>query len=288
MHANPSQSLVIGISARALFDLQAQDQVLLEHGRDAHRTYQLEQADQLLPPGPGLPLVRALVAGGQPRERAPELIVLSDCAADLSLRVLSSARQQSLEVRRAAFTGGEPLAPYLRAFGADLFLSADAEEAVSVTDAGIATALVRAGPAEAPSAAIRIALDARAIALATEDPGAPVEVPRLPAPRWIRALAGLQRLGASGDRLVVTALVCCEEPPARERVLRALGQWGIELDQAFFTATAARDDLLAAFEPHVVFGVLPRARVEERSGERTREGGEPELESQRFRFRRRA
>ncbi len=260
MNANPSRRLAIGISARSLFELDKGEQVLREHGKPAYRRYHLEQGEQTLPAGPGLPVLQALLRGARPANRGIDLVVLSDCAADLSLAVISSARQESLEVDRAAFTGGESLVPYLQAFGVDLFLSADQNEAAQAMTAGTAAALVRSDPKETGiPAEIRIAVGGDAVAQATKVGGAG-EVTKPPAPRWIRALSALQRLGSSGESPILTALVCCEESSARERILQSLGEWEIELDRAFFTDSAAKANLLDAYRPHILFDVDLRAQ----------------------------
>jgi hypothetical protein len=96
-------------------------------------------------------------------------------------------------------------------------------------------------------------------------------------PRWIRAVAGLQRLAGPERRLVTTALVSCEEGPARERILAGLRQWEVELDQAFFAEAAAKADLLAALRPHIVFDVPPSGQAEPRP-QRTADASEEEKE----------
>jgi len=272
MNANPSQGLALGISTRALFDLAAEEEVLKGHGRDAYRRYQLERVDEALPPGPGLGLIRSLLRESREAGRGIEVVIFSDGVADASLRILSSARKHELDVERAAFTGGDALAPYLRAFRVDLFLSTDEEEAGAAMEAGTAAALVRATAApESPEAPIRIALEGRAVARALEggeaEPARPANagadaLPGVVVPRWIRALAGLQRAGGPERRLVRTALVCGEDASSHARILRALGDWDVVLDQAFFSSESARGDVLAAFGPHIVFDLLRGRRVE--------------------------
>jgi 5'-nucleotidase len=269
MNASPSQTLAVGISTRALFDLSAEDEVLRAHGRDAYRRYQLERVEETLPPGPGLGLIRTLLRESSEAGRGLEVVIFSDGVADASLRVLSSARKHELEVGRAAFTGGDALAPYLRAFRVDLFLSTDEEEAGSALEAGTAAALVRAGAAaDSPESPIRIAVEGRAVARALEgteaEPARPAgeALPGVGAPRWVRALAGLQRAGGPERRGLRTALLCNEDVSTHGRILRALGDWDVALDQAFFTHGAAHDEVLAAFGPHIVFDVLRGRRVE--------------------------
>jgi 5'-nucleotidase len=284
MHANPSQRLAIGISARGLFELDSGEQILREHGKAAYRRHQLEQGDQTLPAGPGLPVLKALMRGAQPANRGIDLVVLSECAAEFSLPVISSARQESLEVDRAAFTGGESLVPYLQAFGVDLFLSADQDEVAQAMTAGTAAALVCSDPQETEiPAVVRIAVGGDAVALASEMEDAE-DVTKPPAPRWIRALATLQQLGNSEENPILTALVCCEESTARERILRSLSEWEIDLDRAFFTDSAAKAALLDTYCPHIVFDASLRSRP----AAQLHEVGGSKLDAPRSRFRRRA
>jgi 5'-nucleotidase len=289
MNANPSRSLTLGISAGALFDLALEQDVLRAHGIDAYRRYQLEHEADVLPPGPGLPVLELLQKEGRRSQRGVELVVLSQSPAAASRRVLESARQRDLELGRAAFTDGEPVTAYLKPFRVDLFLSADPEETAAALDAGIPAALVQAAgeQAESPPERIRVAVDGRSIALAlqAEEAGeaaraADAGEERLPAvavPRWVRAVAGLQRLGGPERRLVTTALVSCEEGPARERILAGLRKWEVELDQAFFAEAAAKADLLAALRPHIVFDA-PGAGQADLRLQRTPEAGEAEKE----------
>jgi len=53
--------LVIGISSRALFDLETEEAIFREQGLDAYRRHQLENENEVLKPGGGFALVRALL-----------------------------------------------------------------------------------------------------------------------------------------------------------------------------------------------------------------------------------
>lgn len=44
---------------------------------------------------------------------------------ETGVRVMNSIKSYDLDITRMAFSGGEPLAPYLDAFDIDLFLSKD-------------------------------------------------------------------------------------------------------------------------------------------------------------------
>ena len=61
MAVDLTQSLVIGVSSRALFDLEEANRVYETEGVDAYARYQLEHADELLQPGSGFPLTQAIL-----------------------------------------------------------------------------------------------------------------------------------------------------------------------------------------------------------------------------------
>jgi 5'-nucleotidase len=269
MNSSPSRRQTIGISTRALFEMDEEEEVLRTHGREAYRRRQLEKVDEALPAGPGLAVVRTLLQGSSEAGHGVEVVIFSDSVADASLRILSSARQHDLDVERAVFTGGEAPAPYLRAFRVDLFLSTDENEASCAMEAGTAAALVCAGsePPGSSESPIRIAVEGAAVARALEDAAREPDLaatdnveplPGVGVPRWARALAGLQRAGDAGQRLVRTALLSGEGGATHGRILRALSDWEVELDQAFLVDDPARGDVLAAFGPHLVFDLLHR------------------------------
>ena len=61
MPVSLDKMLVIGISSRALFDLEAEEQIYQQHGLEDYRRHQLAHENTLLRPGAGFALVRALL-----------------------------------------------------------------------------------------------------------------------------------------------------------------------------------------------------------------------------------
>ena len=53
--------LVIGVSSRALFDLSKENELFEREGVEAYCSYQVEHEQELLKPGPGFALVKALL-----------------------------------------------------------------------------------------------------------------------------------------------------------------------------------------------------------------------------------
>lgn len=151
-----SHLLVIGISSRALFDLEKEAQIYDEQGLDAYIQYQLAHEDEILQPGTAFPLVKGLLALNRqmPSEhstmgdRLVEVIVMSRNSPDTGLRIFNSIHHYGLDITRAAFSGGEPLAPYLDAFDVDLFLSKSRSDVQAAIDAGVAAALLYNPPVQ--------------------------------------------------------------------------------------------------------------------------------------------
>src|SRR5882724_1925373 len=140
MPASFDGKLVVAISSRALFDLEESNRVFEERGVEAYYQYQREHENEMLAPGIAFALVKKLLglntlAPARPRV---EVILLSRNTADTGLRIMNSIEHYQLDISRAAFTGGESTYPYVPAFDAHLFLSANPDD--------VRKALTRATP----------------------------------------------------------------------------------------------------------------------------------------------
>ena len=136
--------LVIGISSRALFDLTKENELFEEKGVESYREYQIQHENEILKPGPGFSLVKALLGLNEladGKERV-EVIVMSRNSPDTSLRVFNAIRYYSLPITRAVLVSGASLAPYLKAFKTDLFLSAYEEDVQAAVNFGIAAGII--------------------------------------------------------------------------------------------------------------------------------------------------
>ena len=78
--------------------------------------------------------------------------LLSRNSADTGLRIFNSIQHHGLDIRRATFTSGAPVWPYIRPFGAQLFLSANPESVRRALEAGVGAAtILPSGAAESLS-----------------------------------------------------------------------------------------------------------------------------------------
>jgi 5'-nucleotidase len=272
--ANP---LIVAISSRTLFDLEEGHDLFERDGLEAYAQYQRGRENDVLAPGVAFPLVRKLLRlneGAPPEAPRVEVILISRNSADTGLRIFNSIAHHGLAIRRAAFSNGAPPYPYIRPFGADLFLSAHGEDVRAALQAGVAAAMLLPSPARAPSRnpdQLRIAFDGDAVIF--DDEGERVsregglaafaehERRRAGEPLsggpfrgFLDALHRLQQAFPTGDDAPIrTALVTARSVPAHERVIRTLRDWGIRLDEALFLGGRAKGPFLHAFGADIFF-----------------------------------
>jgi len=268
-----SDVLVIGISSRALFDLEDSNDLFEQEGLDAYQAYQLENEQKPLEKGTAFALVEALlrlnVLSGK---RLVEVIVMSRNSPDTGLRVFNSIARYGLDISRAAFSGGRSLSPYLNAFNVDLFLSKSEEDVQAAIDSGVAAASLYAPPVgqQIETDQIRIAFDADAVIFSEESEHiykregleaflahekANVNVPMKEGPfaKLLMTLSFLQRHFPKGESPVRIAIVTARNSPAHERVVQTLRTWGVSVDEAFFLGGLSKDQVLQAYQAHIFF-----------------------------------
>ena len=265
--------LVLAISSRALFDLSDSHKVYLAQGVEAYRKYQIEHEEETLEPGDAFPLVKKLLSLNASLGRARvEVVLVSRNSADTGLRVFNSIQHHGLDIRRATFTSGAPVWPYIVPFGAQLFLSANPESVRRSLQHGVAAATILPAPAaDAAHDQLRIAFDGDAVIFGDESERISreqgVEAFGLhehqrareplsggPFRGFLSALHELQAVFPPGeDAPIRTALVTARSAPAHERVIRTLREWGVRLDEALFLGGRAKGPFLAAFGADIFF-----------------------------------
>jgi len=280
---DPPQPLVIAISSRALFDLEESHALFERSGVEAYAEFQRRREDEVLAPGIAFPLVRKLLALNQDAPAAAprvEVILMSRNSSDTGLRVFNSIQHYGLGIVRATFTSGAPTWPYVKPFGAHLFLSANAESVRRALENGIAAATLLPATTADPSAGgsthaqIRIAFDGDAVLFDDEGErisreGGLEAFARHERERAHEPLSGgpfrafldaLHRLQAAYpfERCPIrTALVTARSAPAHERVIRTLREWGIRLDEALFLGGRPKGPFLQAFGADIFFDDSP-------------------------------
>ncbi|MFF7397567.1 5'-nucleotidase [Achromobacter sp. NPDC008082] len=269
-----SQYLVIGISSRALFNLNAEHDIFVDQGLEAYAKFQLSHEDEPLAPGSGFPLVRSILNLNNlvPGKRKTEVVVMSRNSAETSLRIFNSIDHHQLDITRAALTGGGAMSPYLNAYGVDLFLSADEVDVQAAIDAGIAAARIYSVPEghEAVPDQIRIAFDGDSVLFSDESEriyqqhgldtflkhereNARKPMAEGPFAKLLKTLSYLQFDVELPRPPIRTALITARNGPAHERVIRTLRAWNVRVDEAHFLGGAPKAPVLQAFKPHIFF-----------------------------------
>jgi len=294
-----TEPLVIGISSRALFDLEEENRIFEEQGLDAYTAYQIQHENDTLPKGSAFPLVEAFLRLNKPgREKMVEVIITSRNSPDTSLRIFKSIQAYQLDITRAALVGGAEMTPYLKAFKTDLFLSAHAQDVKQAVDNGIAAGriITRTLPDHGSIDHIRIAFDGDAVLFAAESERifqkqgidafhehershANDPMQRGPFANFLMTLSNLQsQFETREDSPIRTALVTSRSAPAHERAIKTLRNWNVRVDEAFFLGGVSKKEILSAFGAHIFFDdqathtdpaseVVPSAVVPYRAGD---------------------
>ncbi|MCW8894536.1 MAG: 5'-nucleotidase [Sulfurimonas sp.] len=282
-----TDTLVVGISATALFDLNEADAIFqLKNTQDKesamteYRAYMLERENDPLKDGTAMPLVKALLdlnkyqtEGEQP---LIEVVVMSRNSPETGIQVFNNIRKHNLNITRHAFTGGESVVDYLEAFDVDLFLTTNVEDAQRVIDGFACAAAVLKKPpedlAKIPQGQVRIAFDGDAVLFdesseivykaeglgsfyKNEDSKQDIPMSEGPYALLLRKLARLQeRLPFSVEYSPIRiAIVTARNAPAEMRVIKTLRQWGVYVDEVFFLGGVGKSKILKAFKAHIFF-----------------------------------
>ena len=268
-----SDTLVIGISSRALFDLRESHEIFETRGLAAYADYQVAREDTFLEPGVAFPLVRKLLALNEAAAAHPrvEVILLSRNSADTGLRIFNTIEHFGLNIERAAFTNGESPWKYMEAFGADLLLSTNASDVRKALLKGYAAATILPGSASGrDTGQLRIAFDGDAVIFsdeaervyqeqgleafaASERQAANQPLSGGPFKQVLEALHRIQSAFPIEDNPIRTALVTARSAPAHKRVVLTLREWGIRIDEALFLGGRSKGEFLKAFGADIFF-----------------------------------
>lgn len=296
-----TEPLVIGISSRALFNLEAENKIFEEQGLEAYEEYQVKHENDILQKGAAFQLVKAFLNLNELQEkRLVEVIIMSRNSPNTSLRIFNSIEDYGLDISRAALTGGTEITPYLKAFKTDLFLSAHEQDVQQAINNDVAAGMILTGASHTNPKTkidqIRIAFDGDAVLFASEaeriyqhngmqafmeheQEKANIPLRKGPFANFLMTIAHIQTM--FGDRKVPpirTALVTSRNAPAHERAVKTLREWDVHIDEAFFLGGVSKRDVLSAFGAHIFFDdqhvhadpaseVVPSAVVPYREGD---------------------
>ncbi len=273
-----SEILVVGVSSRALFNLEKENEIFKKENIVGFRKYQLEHEDELLEKGTAFPLIQALLKLNDyvdPKKPIVEVVVMSRNSPETGVRVLKAIKHYNLPLTRWAFSGGEPLSPFLDAFDVDLFLSKDEKEVQKVIDnSNCATALIYDAPLDynPETERVKFAFDADAVVFSEEseliyktqdlqafhkheEENEDVPLNGGPFADLLKKLSKIQ------EKLPMTieltplriAIVTARNAPSHMRVIKTLRHWGVYVDEAYFMGGLSKENVLKAFGAHIFF-----------------------------------
>lgn len=298
MGYNLKDKLVIGVSSRALFDLEEENKIFEEKGLDEYYKYQLQKENEPLNKGTGYRLITNLLKINQhfnSDEKQVEVIILSKNNAGTSLRITNAINEHKLDIVRSAWTSGNDISSYIKAFKVDLFLSANDDDVINAIQNGIASAKILPSKDEVHNSLgnqVRIAFDGDAVLFSEEselvykqhglDAFIKHEQDNKDNPlekgvfaKLLLTIATIQdkfKDSPSTPSPIRTALVTARSAPTHERVIKTLNVWGVRIDEAFFLGGSDKYEILEAFGADIFFddqdvhleksvSVVPSAKV---------------------------
>lgn len=301
----------IGISSTALFDLSESDKVFKDKGLKAYEDFQRSQRGKPFAPGTGFTLIQALL---KLNEAAPKPIVhvavMSKNSPVTGVNVIDSCEAHGLQIERNHFSNGRPIAPHLKSFGVNLFLTTDAAEAQAAADTGVAAVQLSRPPSGFDPAhdKVRIAFDFDAVLVDDkseqyyqakgldkyrrhEQRKANEVMGDGPFAQLFRTLYALSEKFPPGESPIELAIVTARGAEARHRVITQLEYWGTPNVETFFLSGAFKGPILQQLKPllflddqavhvenaapHVPAGRVPTPRPAAPAGGRRKGGPKP-------------
>ena len=276
------KKLVVAVSSRAVFDLEEANAIFDAKGTEAYRKYQMERLDETLSKGVAFPFVSRLLRLNDlyPKQIPIEVVVLSRNSADVGQRFFRSCKHFGLDITRGAFLSGQSPYPYINAFNASIFLSANRTDVVNAIRAGLPAGLIM------PTAAVddegdhelRIAFDFDGVLaddkseqvyqehknldLFHRHETERVDQPHEPGPLkdlftkigYFQKLESQREINEPGYKPALrVAIVTARNAPSNERVVTTLNSWGMNAAELFLMGGIEKRRVLEVLKPHIFF-----------------------------------
>ena len=272
---NDQSKLIIGISSRALFNLDESHDIYEKEGLDSYRDYQIANEDKTLDPGEAFSLVKKILSINsfyKDKERI-EVILLSRNTSDTGLRIRNSIEAHGLNISRAAFCGGESPHRYVKDFGVHLFLSSSFEDVKLAIESNVAAATIISRDGENNTQSnddqLKIAFDGDAVifsddsekvfheegldAFIENEVMATSPLKEGPFKSFLVELNKIQNDFNTNECPIRTALVTARSAPSDKRVIKTLREWGVRIDESLFLGGMSKQHFLKSFEADIFF-----------------------------------
>jgi len=275
------KKLVIAVSSSALFDLTESDRVFREQGPKAYKIFQEENLDIVLGKGVAFPFIKRFLAINEkfPDKKPVEVVLLSRNSTTTGRRVFRSIKSYELDISRAAFLSGSSPYPYIQAFNASLFLSANEADVKGAIDLSYPAGIVLPSQVndDPYDVELRVAFDFDGV-IADDEAEAiykaggleqfhKYEQDKFATPHNAGLLADLftklsfmQKLEEKAKEhdpeykpILRTAIITARNAPAHERMVTTLENWGVWANETFFLGGMDKSRILKVFKPHIFF-----------------------------------
>ena len=267
--------LIIGISSRALFDLDESHKIYKKEGLKSYADYQIDNENKTLAPGQAFNLVQKILNINdlyQTSDRV-EVILLSRNTSDTGLRIRNSIEDHKLNISRAAFCGGESPHRYVKDFGVHLFLSSSIEDVKLAIKSNVAAATIisrsRENQKQTESNLLKIAFDGDAVifsddsekvfhekglkAFIDNEVNSKSVLKEGPFKSFLVELNKIQNDFEINKCPIRTALVTARSAPSDKRVIKTLRQWGVRIDESLFLGGMEKNKFLQSFDADIFF-----------------------------------
>ena len=267
--------LIIGISSRALFDLDESHKIYKKEGLKSYADYQIDNENETLAPGQAFNLVQKILKINDLYEKSDrvEVILLSRNTSDTGLRIRNSIEDHNLNISRAAFCGGESPHRYVKDFGVHLFLSSSLEDVKLAIESNVAAATIISRSLEnqrkSESSLLKIAFDGDAVIFSDEsekvfhekgldafienEVNAETVLKEGPFKSFLVELNKIQNDFEINQCPIRTALVTARSAPSDKRVIKTLRQWGVRIDESLFLGGMEKNKFLESFDADIFF-----------------------------------
>lgn len=276
-----NKKIVIAISSSALFDLREPNKIYREEGIEKYKEFQEKNLNKTLGKGVAFPFIRRLLKLNDvfPNEKPVEVILLSRNSHETGLRIFNSIDKYGLNISKAAFFSGESPHKHIPAFGASLFLSANARDVRAAIEDGYAAGIIIHNKImdDEKDQELRIALDYDGVLaddasqIVHDEQGLKeftsleqrdISVPHGPGPlkRFMEQIARIRQLEITKQkkdkaykRIIKIAIITAREAPSHARMVNTLKIWGIPADESFFLGGASKKPIIETLQPHIYF-----------------------------------
>ncbi len=283
MSENRPEKLVVAVSSRALFNLEKENALFEKEGVSVYRDYQSKNVNTPLEPGVAFPFIQRLLSLNAffPEEHEPfKVVVLSRNSPESGQRFFASCKYHKLPIKSGAFTSGHPTFPYLKAFGASLFLSANSDSVFEATRLGYPAGLILPSRhvTNDDGTSLRIAFDFDGV-LIDDESQKHFETSGLegfqkfeaknatsphnagPLTELLKKLAYFQKLDIEkrGENnpyfnpVIRISIVTARGAPSEERLITTLKSWGLQAAELFLLDGLSKHLILEELQPHIFF-----------------------------------